>query len=124
MSKIKKHTDIVSSYQEYETNLYNNVYEEPWIVYIDNGDGTYEIKYSNDSKRTHLSATPDEIDRLDSRLKKIEEEKVYCTEEEYDAIVDDYFNGDYVGVWINNIYGGDKILVKYNEAHLYHIIEN
>lgn len=117
MNKIKKHADIVNSYEEFETNIMNGVYVEPWVVYIKNNDGTYEIKYSNDVNRTHFSATPDSIDILNSRLTKLEEEKVFCTENDYDRLV----AGE--GVYITDINTGMEKLVYYNDKHLYYIIE-
>lgn len=120
-NNIKKHTDIVDSYDEFEMNLKNGVYEKPWIVYIKHDNGTYEIKYSNNVQRTNLSPTPDSINILENRVKILEEEKIYCTEDEYDEIIAD--NG-YNGVFIVNIETGNKDkLVFYNKRHLYYIYE-
>lgn len=116
MSKIKKHTDIVNSYAEFEENVMNGFYEEPWVVYIKNDDGTYEIKYSNDVNRTHVSATPDIVDILEHRLRNLENEKIFCYEEEYDNLVT---NGE---GWITDI-NGERKYITFDENVLYHIYE-
>lgn len=123
MNNIKKHTDIVNSYDEFQTNFNNGVYEKPWVVYIKHNDGTYEVKYSNDEQRTHLSPTPDIINALEKRLATLEKEKIYCTEEEYDAIVaDNGIRGVYIIDIDSDVEGATK-LVFYNKKHLYYIYE-
>lgn len=116
MNRIKKHADIVNSYEEFEINLLNGVYEEPWVIYIKNNDNTYDIKYSNDINRTHTSATPDIVDILENRISALEKEKVYCYEEEYDELVE---KGE---AWITKI-NGERVFVLYDENVLYHIYE-
>ena len=117
MSNIKKHTDVVASMEEFTTNYNNAVYAAPWIVYVGNNIDGYSVIYSNDEKKSHASATPDVIDSLKTRIQKLEDEKVFCYEEEYDALM---LNGN---GWVTNI-DGSRTQVVFDENKLYCIYED
>lgn len=117
MNNFKKHTDVVPSIDVFNTNYKNNIYVEPWVVYVGNDVDGYQIIYSNDEKKIGSTYTPDVIDSLQTRLNALENEKVYCYEEEYENLVK---NGK---GWITNI-DGEKIEVTFDENKLYFIYED
>lgn len=117
MSNIKKHTDVVPSIDVFNTNYINNVYAEPWVVYVGNDVQGYQIIYSNDEKKITPTPTPDVIDLLQTRINALENEKVYCHEEEYENLVK---NGK---GWITKI-NGEREEVTFDENKLYFIYEN
>jgi hypothetical protein len=116
MSNIKKHTDVVASMEEFTANYDNGLYATPWIVYVGNNTDGYSVVYSNDENKSHASATPDAIDSLKTRIQKLEDEKVYCLEDEYDNLV---LNGS---GWVTNI-DGTRSEVVFDEEKLYCIYE-
>ena len=116
MSKLRKHTDVVASMEEFTTNYEQGLYAAPWIVYVGNDDTGYSVVYSNDEKRSHASADMDFIDSLANRVIALETEKVFCFEEEYDALVE---NGR---GWVTNI-DGTRSEVVFDENKLYCIYE-
>jgi hypothetical protein len=117
MSYIKKHTDVVASMEEFTTNYNNGVYFAPWIVYVGNNTDGYNVIYSNDEKKSHASATPDVIDSLKTRIQKLEDEKVYCYEDEYDELVQ---NGR---GWVTNL-DGTRREVVFDKNALYCVYED
>ena len=117
MSNMKKHTDVVSSIDEFTGNLEKGMYIEPWVVYVGNNTDGYSVFYSNDEKKSHSSASPDFIDLMDKRIIKLEEEKVFCYEEEYDLLVE---NGS---GWVTNI-DGTRSEVVFDENKIYCIYED
>lgn len=117
MSNIRKHTDVVASMEEFTANYDNGLYAAPWIVYVGNNTDGYSVIYSNDENNSHASATPDAIDSLKTRIQKLEDEKVYCLEDEYDDLV---LNGS---GWVTNI-DGTRSEVVFDEEKLYCIYEN
>ena len=117
MNNIKKHTDIVNSIEEFESNLNNGVYVEPWVVYINNGDGTYSIKYSNDINRTHSSISPDIVSGIQNRIKQLEEENVFCFENEYETLL---ANGE---AWVTDVDGSKKYEI-FDNKKIYYIYED
>lgn len=116
MSDIKKHTDVVASMEEFTTNYNNGVYTAPWIVYVGNNADGYSVIYSNDENKSHASATPDIIDSLTQRLTKLENEKVFCYEEEYDILVANKQG------WVTNL-DGTRSEVVFDANKLYCIYE-
>lgn len=116
MSNIKKHTDVVASMEEFTANYDNGLYATPWIVYVGNNTDGYSVVYSNDENKSHASATPDAIESLKTRIQKLEDEKVYCLEDEYDNLV---LNGS---GWVTNI-DGTRSEVVFDEEKLYCIYE-
>lgn len=117
MSNLKKHTDVVPSMEVFNENYQNGMYIEPWVVYV-GSDGTgYNIIYSNDEKKISNIPTPDVIDNIKTRLREIEDEKVFCLEDEYDNLVK---NGS---GWITDI-SGKRIEVTFDENKMYYIYEN
>lgn len=117
MINIKKHTDVVASMEEFTTNYENGIYMTPWIVYVGNNTDGYSVIYSNDENKEHPSATPEFISLLSNRIAALENEKVYCYEEEYDNLVQ---NGK---GWITNM-DGTRSEVVFNENHIYNIYED
>ena len=113
---MKKHTDVVSSLEEFTSNYEQGLYSEPWIVYIGNDKDGYSVVYSNDEKRQHSSAEPDFIDSLVKRIESLENEKVYCYEREYDELVK---NGSGL---VTNI-DGTQSEVIYSDNVTYYIYE-
>jgi hypothetical protein len=116
MSNIKKHTDVVASMEEFTTNYNNGAYTAPWIVYVGNNADGYSVIYSNDENKSHASATPDIIDSLTQRLTKLENEKVFCYEEEYDILVANKRG------WVTNL-DGTRSEVVFDANKLYCIYE-
>lgn len=117
MSNIKKHTDVVTSMEEFTTKYNNGEYLAPWIVYVGNNIDGYSVIYSNDENKTHASATPDVIDSLKARIQKLEDEKVFCLESEYEILVR---NGQ---GWVTNV-DGSRTEVIFDENKLYCVYEN
>ena len=58
MSKVKKHTDVVASIEEFTANYENGEYVSPWIVYVGNNTDGYSVIYSNDENKMPASTTP------------------------------------------------------------------
>lgn len=116
MSNTRKHTDIVASMEEFTTNYNNGVYASPWIVYVGNNNDGYSVIYSNDENR-QTSITPDVIESLKIRIQNLEDEKVYCYQEEYDNLV---INGK---GWVTNL-DGKLSEVQYDANKLYCIYED
>jgi phosphosulfolactate phosphohydrolase-like enzyme len=85
MDYTKKHIDVVDSKEIFETNLKNGVYSAPWVVYIKNND-KYDVVYSNDQNRVVLEDL-NFAELLNRRIEILENEKVYCTENEYDELI-------------------------------------
>lgn len=117
MSNLKKHTDVVPSMEVFNKNYQNGMYIEPWVVYVGNDSTGYNVIYSNDEKKISNIPTPDVIDNIKTRLRDIEDEKVFCLEDEYDNLVK---NG--IG-WITDI-SGERIEVTFDENKMYYIYEN
>lgn len=87
MKKIKKHTDVIATVEEFETNLSNGVYASPYVVYVGNNTDGYKVFYSNDENRDLSIEGPDFIESIKNRISKLEQEKVYCYEDEYEKLV-------------------------------------
>ena len=117
MSNIKKHTDVVSSMEEFTSNYEQGLYVAPWIVYVGNNENGYSVIYSNDEKKNPNSSNLDVIDSINKRLQVLEEEKVYCYEEEYDKLL---LNGI---AWVTDI-DGTRHEVEYDRTKLYCIYED
>lgn len=117
MSNIKKHTDVVGSMEEFTTRYNNGEYSAPWIVYVGNNTDGYSVIYSNDENKSHVSATPDTIDSLKTRIQKLEDEKVFCLENEYEILVS---NGQ---GWVTNV-DGTRTEVVFDESKIYCIYED
>ena len=117
MSNIKKHTDVVDSMEEFTTKYESGAYAAPWIVYVGNNVDGYTVVYSNDETRTQSSVTPDVIESLQKRISKLEEEKVYCYEDEYDVLVAEGKG------WITKL-DGTRVEVLFDKNKLYCIYED
>ena len=115
MSNVKKHADVVASMEEFTVNYNNGVYVSPWVVYVGNDADGYNVIYSND-EGSHSSITPDVVGSLNTRIEKLEAEKVYCYEDEYDELI---VKGS---AWVTDI-DGTRYEVQYNANHLYCIYE-
>ena len=87
MSDKRKHADVVESMDEYTTRLNAGEYAAPWVVYVKNENGGYDIIYSRDGDNIASNIDPNYIEAFNERFYKIETEKVYCYEDEYDALV-------------------------------------
>lgn len=117
MSNIKTHTDVVASMEEFTTNYNNGLYTAPWIVYVGNNTDGYSVIYSNDENKAQTSVTPSVIESLTHRIQNLENEKVYCLEDEYDNLV---ANGS---GWITDI-DGTRREVVFEKDRLYCIYED
>lgn len=117
MSNIKTHTDVVASMEEFTTKYESGAYAAPWIVYVGNNVDGYTVVYSNDETRTQSSITPDVIESLQKRISKLEEEKVYCYEDEYDVLVAEGKG------WITKL-DGTRVEVLFDKNKLYCIYED
>lgn len=117
MSKVKKHTDVVASIEEFTTNYENGEYVSPWIVYVGNNTDGYSVIYSNDENKMPSSTTPDFIDSLKNRIQALEDKEVYCYQEEYDVLL---LNGK---GWVTNL-DGTRSEVIYDDNKVYCIYED
>lgn len=116
MSKMKKHTDVVASMEEFTLNYNDGVYIAPWIVYIGDNIGGYTVIYSNDENKAASSVTPNVIESLNQRINKLENEKIFCYESEYTDLVE---NGK---GWVTNV-DGTRTEVSFDKNKLYFIYE-
>lgn len=114
---MKKHTDVVNSIEEFTVNYEQGLYAAPWIVYVGNDADGYSVIYSNDENDSISSVQPDFIESLSNRLSKLENEKVYCYEDEYDELVVNGYG------WVTNI-DGSRSEVQFDENVLYCIYED
>ena len=114
--ELKRHTDVVSSMEEFTLNYENGRYTSPWIVYVGNDSEGYSVIYSNDEKRAIDNAEPENIDSLTKRIEKLENEKVFCFESEYEELV---ANGT---GWVTNVDGTRKEVI-FDPEKLYCIYE-
>lgn len=117
MATIKKHTDVVASMDEFTANYEAGQYTAPWIVYVGNDTDGYSVLYSNDEKKDLNGMSPDFIDSLKSRIEALENEKVFCFEEEYDILVENGYG------WVTNL-DGTRSEVVFDENKLYCIYED
>ena len=117
MSTFKKHTDVVATEEAFNANLEAGKYSAPWIVYVGNDETGYKVYYSSDESHEIGTSDPTYIDSLQKRIEKLEEEKVYCFDEEYNTLVT---NG--IG-WVTNI-DGERTEVTFDENKLYCIYED
>lgn len=116
MSNIKKHTDVVSSMEEFTTNYEQGEYVAPWIVYVGNNTEGYSVIYSNDENHLTETASPEFVTLLSNRITALETEKVYCYEEEYDELVE---KGH---AWVTNI-DGTRSEITFDATKMYCIYE-
>jgi hypothetical protein len=116
MNNVKKHTDVVATIEEFEIKLNNGTYVSPWVVYVGNENDGYKVFYSNDEKQDLNIAEPDFTEILINRIKNLEEEKVYCYEEEYEKLVTETKG------WVTGLDGTRKE-VSYDENKTYCIYE-
>lgn len=115
MGNFKRHTDVVSTMEEFTTRYEQGIYITPWVVYVGNDDDGYSVIYSNDVNNSLLNK-PDLIDSLSNRINKLETEKIYCYENEYEELV---INGQ---GWVTNI-DGTRSEVQFDESKIYCIYE-
>lgn len=115
MGNFKRHTDIVSTMEEFTTRYEQGVYIIPWIVYVGNDDDGYSVIYSNDVNNSLLNKS-DLIDSLINRINKLETEKIYCYKNEYEDLI---INGK---GWVTNI-DGTRSEVQFDENKTYCIYE-
>lgn len=116
MSNIKKHTDVVPSLEVFNQNYLNKMYIEPWVVYVGNDNDGYSVIYSNDEKKISNSPAPEVVDVIKTRLRTLEDEKVFCLEDEYENLAT---NGH---GWITDI-TGERYEVDFDENKMYFIYE-
>lgn len=121
MSDKRKHADVVESMNEYTTRLNAGEYAAPWVVYVKNDNGGYDIIYSKDGDNITSSIDPNYIEAFNERFNKIETEKVYCYEDEYDALVANPTSA----ITIHNIVNGIVVeeLHTFNPSKLYCVYE-
>lgn len=117
MATIKKHTDVVASMDEFTANYEAGQYTAPWIVYVGNDTDGYSVLYSNDEKKDLNGMSPDFINSLKNRIEALENEKVFCFEEEYDILVENGYG------WVTNL-DGTRSEVVFDEDKLYCIYED
>lgn len=115
MSIFKRHTDVVSTIEEFTSRYEEGMYISPWVVYVGNDNDGYGVIYSNDVNDLLLDK-PDLIDSLSNRIERIESEKIYCYENEYEFLVT---NGS---GWITNL-DGTRTEVMFDADKIYCIYE-
>lgn len=119
MDYTKKHIDVVESKEIFETNFKNGVYSTPWVVYIKNND-KYDVVYSNDQNRVVLEDL-NFAELLNRRIEILENEKVYCTENEYDELI----ANPTMDITIHNIKNGIIVeeIHRFDPTKLYYVYE-
>lgn len=115
MSIFRRHTDVVSTMEEFTSRYEQGTYIIPWVVYVGNDNDGYSVIYSNDINNS-LSGKPDLIDSLSNRINKLETEKVYCYENEYEELV---LNGEGL---VTNL-DGKRTYVEFDANKIYCIYE-
>ena len=117
MNNAKKHTDVVASMEEFTTNYNNGVYTSPWVVYVGNSNDGYNVIYSNDENKHQNAIIPEAITSLTGRVEKLEDEKIYCYEDEYDILVEKGYG------YVTTL-DGIRVEVPFDETKWYCIYEN
>ena len=117
MNNAKKHTDVVASMEEFTTNYNNGVYTSPWVVYVGNSNDGYSVIYSNDENKHQNAIIPEAITSLTGRVEKLEDEKVYCYEDEYDILIEKGYG------YVTTL-DGIRVEVPFDETKWYCIYEN
>lgn len=110
----KKHTDVVDSMDEFNRKFEEGIYAKPWIVYVGDGSGGYSVIYSNDEGK--VSTSPDFAELITHRVEKLEDEKVFCTESEYEILVTTGTG------WVTDT-NGNKTEVEFDSSKMYYIYE-
>lgn len=116
MGNFKKHTDVVSTMEEFQTNYDNGVYSAPWIVYVGNDVDGYNVMYSSDVDRNIAKEDTNFIESIITRIENLENEKVFCYEAEYEELAAKGSG------WVTNI-DGTRSEVVYDPKKLYCIYE-
>ena len=115
MSNIqKKHIDVVASMEEFKTNLDTGMYIVPWIVYVKDGANGYTVLTSA-SQETN-QPMPDALESLSARVDALENEKIYCLEDEYEELIEK-------GVALITKLDGSRVEIEFDENKLYCIYE-
>ena len=117
MNNAKKHTDVVASMEEFTTNYNNGVYTSPWVVYVGNSNDGYSVIYSNDENKHQNAIIPEAITSLTGRVEKLEDEKVYCYEDEYNILIEKGYG------YVTTL-DGIRVEVPFDETKWYCIYEN
>ena len=115
MSNIKRHTDVVSTMEEFEARHERGLYLVPWVVYIGNDNDGYNVMYSNSTDSSDIN-TSTLIESLSKRIEKLENERVYCYESEYEELLS---NGV---AWVTNL-DGSRSEVVFDNKKTYCIYE-
>jgi hypothetical protein len=102
--------------EEFQANYEQGLYEVPWIVYVGNNSDGYHVLYSNDENTEVGKPDFDFTASVLQRITNLENEKVFCYEDEYSALVT---NGS---GWVTNI-DGTRTEVTYDPLKLYCIYE-
>lgn len=117
MSNFRKHTDVVANMDEFNENYNNGMYISPWVVYVGDDVNGYKVIYSNDENEIAGSIVPDVIESLNQRIRALEDEKVFCHEDEYNELIEK-------GVaWVTNV-DGTRSEAVYDSNKLYCIYED
>lgn len=114
MGNVKKHSDVVTTMDEFRTKYEAGVYIAPWVVYVGNDTNGYTILYSNEEDRTLEETETSFIELIGQRIAALESEKVFCYAAEYEALVT---NGS---GWITDT-DGTSSEVTYDPKKLYFI---
>lgn len=117
MSTFKKHTDVVATEEQFNINLQEGKYSAPWIVYVGDDVNGYRVYYSSDESYDLGLMEPDYIDSIQKRLENLENEKVFCYEEEYNTLVTDGTG------WVTNL-DGTRQEVVFDNSKMYCIYED
>ena len=115
MDIFRRHTDVVSTMEEFTKRYEQGTYIIPWVVYVGNDNDGYSVIYSNDVNNSLLNE-PELIVSLEKRIQKLETEKVYCYENEYEELVSKGKG------WVTNI-DGSRIEVTFDEDKVYCVYE-
>ena len=117
---VKKHAEIYNSVQELENAVASGILEAPYVAYIVDDEGNKKMVFSNDTSLHPYEANiADEVMEI---LNNIREGEVYCTEDEYNAIITPNEDGTYNECTITQPDGTTKIVV-FNPNVKYYIYE-
>ena len=115
MSSFERHTDVVTTMEEFTSRYEEGLYLVPWVVYVGNDEDGYSVIYSNDMNNS-IKNTPELIESLATRIENLENEKVYCYESEYEELL---LNKT---AWVTNL-DGSRSEVVFDENKTYCIYE-
>jgi hypothetical protein len=115
-----KHAEIYKSEAELKQAVLDGVLVAPYVAYFIDEDGKENVVFSNDTSVHPYEMTIGE--EVMSLINEIRNSEVYCTEEEYNAIITPNEDGSYNECVATQPDGSTK-LVTFNENVKYFVYE-